>query len=210
MPGWQANCRSVHRKSRTAIETWSEIWFNPDYVLGGRPSIISHIRSAMRRHRCLKTRRSAGCIVRPTSSPASSPMGLSMAWIMTCSTCPPVDEAYGKPFLVAGDIMSMFHDRDEVRAVMEYFTTPDSAAGWIQRGGAFSPHLQATEDLYPTQIAKDLAAMAAAATSFRFDGSDLMPGEVGSGTFWTGMTDYVSGSADLDTVLSDIDASWPE
>ncbi len=63
---------------------------------------------------------------------------------------PPVDEQYGKPFLVAGDIMSMFNDRDEVRAVMEYFTTPDSAAGWIQIGGAFSPHLQATEDMYPT------------------------------------------------------------
>ncbi len=47
------------------------------------------------------------------------------------------------------------------------------------------------------------------ATSFRFDGSDLMPGEVGTGTFWTGMIDYVSGSADLDTILPEIDASWP-
>ena len=48
------------------------------------------------------------------------------------------------------------------------------------------------------------------ATSFRFDGSDMMPGEVGAGSFWTGMTDYVSGSADLDTVLQEIDASWPK
>jgi len=47
------------------------------------------------------------------------------------------------------------------------------------------------------------------ATSFRFDGSDLMPGEVGAGTFWTGMVDYISGVADLDTVTSEIDASWP-
>ena len=48
------------------------------------------------------------------------------------------------------------------------------------------------------------------ATSFRFDGSDLMPGEVGAGSFWKGMTDYVCGAADLDTVLAEIDASWPE
>jgi alpha-glucoside transport system substrate-binding protein len=48
------------------------------------------------------------------------------------------------------------------------------------------------------------------ATSFRFDGSDLMPGEVGSGSFWTGMTDYVSGVSDLDTVVAEIDASWPQ
>jgi alpha-glucoside transport system substrate-binding protein len=47
------------------------------------------------------------------------------------------------------------------------------------------------------------------ATSFRFDGSDLMPGEVGAGSFWTGMTDYVSGLSDLDTALEEIDASWP-
>jgi alpha-glucoside transport system substrate-binding protein len=37
-----------------------------------------------------------------------------------------------------------------------------------------------------------------------------MPAEVGSGSFWTGMVDYVSGTADLDTVLAEIDASWPE
>ena len=54
-----------------------------------------------------------------------------------------------------------------------------------------------------------IAELASQATSFRLDGSDLMPGEVGAGSFWTGMTDYVSGAADLDTVLSEIDASWP-
>ena len=43
---------------------------------------------------------------------------------------------------------------------------------------------------------------------FHFDGSDLMPGAVGAGSFWTGIVDYVSGT-DLDTVLSNIDASWP-
>ena len=47
-------------------------------------------------------------------------------------------------------------------------------------------------------------------TSFRFDASDLMPGEVGAGSFWKGMTDWVSGAADLDTVLAEIDASWPQ
>ncbi|MEM8863264.1 MAG: fasciclin domain-containing protein, partial [Chloroflexota bacterium] len=48
------------------------------------------------------------------------------------------------------------------------------------------------------------------ATSVRFDASDLMPGEVGAGTFWTGMTSYVNGDADLPTILAEIEASWPE
>jgi ABC-type glycerol-3-phosphate transport system substrate-binding protein len=44
-------------------------------------------RSEMRRVRCSKTRRSVGCIVRPTSSPVSSRRGLSMAWTTTSSIC---------------------------------------------------------------------------------------------------------------------------
>jgi alpha-glucoside transport system substrate-binding protein len=37
-----------------------------------------------------------------------------------------------------------------------------------------------------------------------------MPGEVGAGSFWTGMTDWASGAVDLETALQEIDASWPK
>ena len=36
------------------------------------------------------------------------------------------------------------------------------------------------------------------ATTFRFDGSDLMPGWVGAGSFWTGMVDYTNGKSAQD------------
>jgi alpha-glucoside transport system substrate-binding protein len=42
----------------------------------------------------------------------------------------------------------------------------------------------------------------------RFDASDLMPPQVGSGSFWTGMNEWMRG-ADISSVLSDIQASWP-
>jgi len=45
-------------------------------------------------------------------------------------------------------------------------------------------------------------------TTFRFDGSDLMPGVVGAGSFWTGMVDWINGKS-TDEVLKTIDASWP-
>ena len=45
------------------------------------------------------------------------------------------------------------------------------------------------------------------ATTFRFDGSDLMPGGVGAGTFWTGMVDYAGGKSAGD-VAGDIQKSW--
>jgi alpha-glucoside transport system substrate-binding protein len=46
------------------------------------------------------------------------------------------------------------------------------------------------------------------ADTYRFDGSDLMPEEVGLGSFFRGITDWVGG-ADLETVLQNIDNNWP-
>ena len=45
------------------------------------------------------------------------------------------------------------------------------------------------------------------ATTFRFDGSDLMPGGVGAGSFWTGMVDYAGGKSAQD-VADAIQDSW--
>ncbi|GAB4496140.1 MAG: ABC transporter substrate-binding protein [Anaerolineales bacterium] len=123
---------------------------------------------------------------------------------------PGIDAAYGKPFLVAGDIMAMFQDRPEVRAVMEFFTTGEGVKGWLAAGGALAPQKDAQLDWYGDPLEREIAGLVAQATSVRFDGSDLMPGEVGAGSFWKGMTDYFSGSVDMDTALKEIDASWPK
>ena len=123
---------------------------------------------------------------------------------------PPIDDAYGKPYLVAGDIMAMFSDRPEVRATMEYFTKGECVKEWLAAGGALSPHKDVDLDWYGDDVERGIAALVADATSVRFDGSDLMPGEVGSGSFWKGMTDFFSGSVDLDTAMKEIDASWPK
>ena len=43
--------------------------------------------------------------------------------------------------------------------------------------------------------------------SLFFDGSDLMPGAVGAGSFWTGMVDYTNGKP-AQEVADAIQASW--
>ena len=43
---------------------------------------------------------------------------------------------------------------------------------------------------------------------FRFDASDLMPGSVGAGTFWTEVTAWVAGG-DTQTFVDNVEASWP-
>jgi alpha-glucoside transport system substrate-binding protein len=123
---------------------------------------------------------------------------------------PPIDDAYGEPVLVAGDIMAMFNDRPEVRALMEYFSTGAGIEQWVRLGGTISPHLDSSLDWYTNDIDRNVAEIILNATSVRFDASDLMPAEVGAGSFWKSMTDFVSGSTDLETALAEVDASWPE
>lgn len=191
-----------------AIETFSEIWFNPQYVYGGTSAIIS---TNFGDSPAPMFEDPPGCWLHKQGNfiTAFFPEGLKAGVDYDFFYFPPVDEAYGRPFLVAGDIMAMFNDRPEVRALMEYFTVPQSASGWLDTGGALAAHQTATPDMYGVELERGIAELVVNATSFRFDGSDLMPGEVGAGSFWSGMTDYVSGAADLDTVLTEIDASWP-
>jgi alpha-glucoside transport system substrate-binding protein len=123
---------------------------------------------------------------------------------------PGIDDAYGKPVLVAGDIWAAFSDRPEVMAVMEYFTKGEHLKTWMQSGGAIAPHKDADLAWYGNDIERGVAAIIQDATAVRFDGSDLMPGQVGAGSFWTEMTSYISGKSDLDTALANIDATWPK
>ena len=63
--------------------------------------------------------------------------------------------------------------------------------------------------LIDDEAVKAIAELAYSSTVFRFDGSDQMPGAVGAGTFWKGMTAWISGQQDLDEALNSIEESWP-
>ncbi len=123
---------------------------------------------------------------------------------------PGLDAAYGKPVLVAGDIWAATQDRPEVQAVIEYFTKGEHLKVWMQQGGAIAPHKDADLSWYGNDIERGVAEIIQNATAVRFDGSDLMPGQVGAGSFWKEMTSYIAGAEDIDTALKNIDASWPK
>jgi alpha-glucoside transport system substrate-binding protein len=44
---------------------------------------------------------------------------------------------------------------------------------------------------------------------FRFDGSDLMPGAVGAGSFWKESTAWITGES-TKAALDKIEKSWPK
>jgi len=111
---------------------------------------------------------------------------------------------------VAGDLMAATNDKPATAAVMQLFSTGAGVKGWLAAGGALGPQNDVNLDWYGDPVEKKIAQIAKDATAVRFDASDLMPGAVGSGSEWKGMTDYYSGAANLDTVLKEIDASWPK
>jgi alpha-glucoside transport system substrate-binding protein len=121
---------------------------------------------------------------------------------------PAINAQYGAPVEFGGDTMSAFADRPEVRAVMQYFSTFDGVKGWVEQGGTNAPQKDADLSVYPDAMSKQVAQTLISATAVRFDGSDNMPGAVGSGTFWKAMTDYVSGSVNIDAALAEAQQGW--
>ena len=115
----------------------------------------------------------------------------------------------GDPVLGGGDLAAVFtSDDDEVNQVMEFLASDQFGGPWAQAGGWLSPHTTFDVSQYADETTRTIAESASSADVFRFDGSDLMPADVGSGSFWTGMVDWVSGQSTEDT-LTAIEESWP-
>lgn len=193
---------------KNAIESFATIWNDDSMVSGGRAAIVTTFFGDAPTGMFQDP---PTCWLHKQGNFITSffPEGTEYGVDYGVFYLPGMDAEYGSPFLVAGDIMAAMVDRPEVRAVMQFFSTGEGVKGWLAAGGALGPQKDVQLDWYGSDLERDIAGMVNNATSVRFDGSDLMPGEVGAGAFWKGMTDYFSGAADLDTVLAEIDASWP-
>jgi len=122
---------------------------------------------------------------------------------------PMIEEEFGTPVLGAADMFVMFEDRPEVRALLEWLATPEAAEGWIAAGGFLSPLNTVPAEWY-TYPNDGLSEMVLNATTVGFDASDLMPAEVGVGSFWSGMVDWVAANGDgTEEVFQSIEDSWP-
>ena len=120
---------------------------------------------------------------------------------------PPIDSQYGDPVLLAGDIAAAFKDTAAIRDYVSYLTTGGSVKYFVELGTYLSPHNDSRLEWYPERL-KGADEILSFTDRVRFDGTYLMPGEVGAGTFWERIVDYVNGK-NLNSILEDIDASWP-
>ena len=106
---------------------------------------------------------------------------------------PPIDPQYGTPALGAADMFAMFKDTPDARAFMKYVVSPEAQEIWVHELGKLSANKRVNPAVYPDDLTRKAAEILVNASTFRFDGSDLMPGAVGSGSFWTEILNYVSG-----------------
>ena len=113
----------------------------------------------------------------------------------------------GNPVLGGGTIMTITKDSKAAKAFMEYLQHPQAHEIWMAEGGFLTPHKGADLGKYKTKAQRKQGEILLNATTFRFDGSDLMPGAVGAGSFWKGMVDY-SGGKSAQAVADDIQKSW--
>ncbi|NJM05842.1 carbohydrate ABC transporter substrate-binding protein, partial [Candidatus Gracilibacteria bacterium] len=194
---------------KNAVEQWSTIWFNDQYVYGGRASIVTT--SFGDSPTPMFADPDPQCFLHKQGSFITSffPADAVPGEDYSVFYLPPLDEQFGKPVLFSGDLMVAFADRPEVRAVMSFFSSAASVEQWVKAGGATSPHNDSNLEWYSNETDRSVADILLQAESVRFDASDLMPGQVGAGTFWKGMTDYVAGTVDLDQAMEEIEAGWP-
>ena len=194
---------------RNAIKTWSDIWFPDGNVYGGRKAIATTSFGDAPKV-LFENPPKAWLHDQGNFIVSFFPEGLQAGVDYDFFNLPPINDTYGAPLLVGGDIYAMFNDRPEVRQVMEFFTSAKSLETWLKSGGALAPQKDVNAEWLTNPVDRRLQQLLVDAKALRFDGSDLMPGAVGAGTFWKEMTGYVSGSRTLDEAVKAIDASWPK
>ena len=204
-----------------AANEMASIWFTPDYVYGGNVAInATNIRDVANPMfdpagpQCWFQKQASWI---PAFWPGNRDVEDQAAWANPPGEAssffylPGIDPAVGNPVLGAGDMFVMFNDRPEVRALLEFLATPAGAEGWIKREvGFISPNTTVPTDWYTTYPNTELVPILNNADAFGFDASDLMPAEVGAGSFWTGMVDWVAANGEgTEAIFQSIEDGWP-
>lgn len=205
---WVANTISFDdERIVAAIDEFGKFALNDDYVAGGAGAVAS---TDFRDSPAGLFASPPQCYMHRQASfiPAFFPEGTSMGEDVDFFYFPSfAGEDLGKPVLGAGTVMTITNDSKGARALMDYLKTPIAHEIWMAQGGFLTPHSGANTALYDNDAQRKMGDILLGADTFRFDGSDLMPGAIGAGVFWTGMVDYAGGKPAADVAKS-IQDTW--
>jgi alpha-glucoside transport system substrate-binding protein len=114
---------------------------------------------------------------------------------------PTIKASLDHPVVGAADFAAAFKDNAEVRQFLKYISTPAAGAVWVSTGAVESPNKKVRASAYPNLLARAEAKQLAAAKTFLFDGSDLLPGAFGD-TWGFALQDVIQKPGDINKILS--------
>ena len=117
------------------------------------------------------------------------------------------DRDLGDPVMGAGTMFTIAEDSPGARAFLDFLRTPIAHEVWMGQTGFLTPFEEVNPEAFRDESMQAMNEILLDATVFRFDASDMMPGEIGAGAFWTGMVDYVTGD-DAGDVARMIQDRW--
>ncbi len=131
-------------------------------------------------------------------------------WHHNAFKLPLWSDEFGDVQLTAGTHAVAFTDTPATHAVVEWLATAEAANLRItaQGSGYLSANTAHDTSLYTNESEKFFVELLVGADVARYDGGDLMPGEIGSGSFWREPTDYVSGAQTVTEMLDNIEEDW--
>lgn len=121
---------------------------------------------------------------------------------------PPVSADDPQAVTGGGEFPVAFRDAEEVEAFRAYLSSDTWANNRVSLGGVISANKGVDPENASSELLKQSIEILQGDTTFRFDGSDLMPGAVGADSFWKGIVAWVSGQSTQATVDA-IESSWP-
>ena len=206
---------------KNAATLLSQIMHTEGYVVGGTDAIVStYFGNAQDPMFEKDANGNPGCFMHRQASfitsfwPEAAQAGAGTE--TTVFPFPAMDDGLPKAALGGGDMFAVFTEgNDAVDAVVDYMLSDNFFAAAAQRAdnSRIYGHVEFDSSLYSkdiTRVLADAITGALAENAFRFDASDLMPPEVGAGSFWKEMMNLaVEGPGYIDTALNNIETSWP-
>jgi alpha-glucoside transport system substrate-binding protein len=198
-----------------AFDAVGEILLNPDYVNAGygdvesiNPTTFQDVARVIGDGTCALHHQASfydGFLTDPTNGNTTvGPDADVWAFLL-----PPVDADAGQAVTGGGEIVAAFSNDEETQKVQEYLSSPEWANSRVALGGVISANNGLDPANASSPVLQDaITILTDPDTTFRFDASDLMPGVVGSGSFFTGIVDWINGKP-TDEVLGTIEQSWP-
>lgn len=195
------------------IERYLEpIWFNDDFVLGGRRAIteVSFGDAVLGLHDD-----AGGCGLHRQAGFIEGffDQRLQYGSDYDFFALPPIDPAHGAPVVGAGDFAVLYTDNAAANTLMAWLARAEAGEAWAATAPFVSPFGAAFEDAsYQRPIDRQLHDVVSQATVFRFDASDQMPRAVGAssqpGSFWVEITRWIEGERELRAALAEIDRTF--